>query len=121
METPGPDQRITVSLSTLRAELGSLELRLVDRMNGALANKADRAILDQVVARQADGLSRLSILETRAIVRDGPVVHEIEEHAKQLTNLQAISGYKRWLWAQTFALCGIAAAVVGIWIQAGPK
>ena len=114
MSTPEPaaDTRVSVSLSTLRAELVSLELRLVDRLNGALANKADRVLLEQVISRQSDGLARLQKLESRAVMREGPLMLELEDHAKQLTNLQAVSGYKRWLWAQTVALIAIAIPVI---------
>lgn len=118
MTTPN-DPRVSVSLSTLRAELTGLELRLVDRLNGALANKADRAILEQVMARQSDGLSRLAILETKAVLRDGPIVHEIEDHGRQLTNLQAVAGYKKWLWAQTVALVAIAIPLIVVIANGG--
>lgn len=121
MITGGGDQRVTISLSTLRAELGALELRLVDRLNGALANKADRAILEQVVARQADGLSRLSILEREAVKKDGPIVQKIESLDLELNSLREVGKYKRWLWAQTAALIAIAVPIVGIlidhWVQ----
>lgn len=114
-----PDTRVSISLSTLRAELGQLELRLVDRLNGALVNKADRAVLDQVVARQSEGLSRLNLLEANTVKREGPIVRQIEEHEKAINDLRAISGYKKWLWAQTVALIGVAVAVMGVWLSVG--
>ena len=112
-----PDQRVTISLSTLRAELGALELRLVDRLNGALINKADRAVLDQVVARQADGMSRLSVLEQTVVKREGPIVSLIDEHERAINDLRAVAGYKRWLWAQTIALVGIAVPLAAVVID----
>lgn len=115
--TGGGEQRVTISLSTLRAELGALELRLVDRLNGALANKADRAILEQVVARQADGLSRLAIIEREAIKKDGPIVQKVEQLDLEFNSLREVSKYKRWLWVQTAALIAIAVPIVGIVID----
>jgi hypothetical protein len=117
-ETP-PETRVSISLSTLRAELTSLELRLVDRLNGALANKADRNVLDQISARQSDGLSRLAILEQKAVLSDGPLVQQVADHAQQLQNLQAVGGYKKWLWAQTVALIAIAIPLVLFILQDG--
>lgn len=108
----GENTRVSVSLSTLRAELGSLELRLVDRLNGALQNKADRAVLDQVVARQSDGLSRLSLLEASAVRREGPIINRLETVEEEMTGLKEVGKYKRWLWAQTIALVAIAVPVL---------
>lgn len=45
-----PD-RISLSRETLRAELGALELRLVDRITTALATKAEMAVVDQIDSR----------------------------------------------------------------------
>lgn len=45
--------RLSVSVETLRAELGALELRLVDRINDALDKKADQAVLEQLERRVA--------------------------------------------------------------------
>lgn len=115
--TGGGDQRVTISLSTLRAELGALELRLVDRLNGALANKADRAILDQVMARQADGLARLVVLEQRAIRADSPIVQKISDIDQEMVSLREIGRYKKWLWAQTAALVGIAVPVIALFVD----
>lgn len=114
----GPvDPRVSVSLSTLRAELVSMELRLVDRLNGALANKADRAILEQVAARQSDGLARLVVLEQKAVLKDGPIVQKIEALDTEMTSLREIGKYKKWLWAQTAALVGIAIPMVALFID----
>src|SRR5262245_60189201 len=44
-------ERITVSVETLRGELAQLELRLVDRLTSALAQKADLAHIDQLETR----------------------------------------------------------------------
>lgn len=114
----GPvDPRVSVSLSTLRAELVSMELRLVDRLNGALANKADRAILEQVAARQSDGLARLVVLEQKAMLKDGPLANKIEALDTEMTSLREIGKYKKWLWAQTAALVGIAIPMVALFID----
>lgn len=113
-----PDTRVSVSLAQLRSELVAMELRIVDRLNGALANKADRAIQEQLAQRVADQQARLQQLEATTVKREGPIVKEIEDHGRQLTNLQAVAGYKKWLWAQTVALAGIALAIIGInWSQ----
>lgn len=113
----GGEQRVTISLSTLRAELGALELRLVDRLNGALANKADRVVLDQVVARQADGLSRLTILEKEAVRREGPIVQRVVSLEEEMLSLREVGRYKKWLWAQTAALIGIAIPILALFID----
>jgi hypothetical protein len=118
-ESTPPEQRVTISLSTLRAELSGLELRLVDRLNGALANKADRTVQEQLSTQLSDARSRISLLEANTVKREGPVVHMVEDHTKQLTNLQAIAGYKKWLWAQTVALAGIAIAIIGVLAKDG--
>lgn len=49
MSESGND-RISISRDTLRAELGQLELRLVDRLTHELALKADQRLVEQVVA-----------------------------------------------------------------------
>lgn len=113
----GESTRVSVSLSTLRAELGALELRLVDRLNGALQNKADRAVLDQVVARQADGLSRLALLEASTVKREGPFAAKIEQLEKDIDNVKELGKYKRWLWAQTAALVAIAMPIAALLID----
>lgn len=117
IEGDGEVTRVSVSLSTLRAELTGLELRIVDRLNGALANKADRAILDQVVARQADGLARVQRLEETTIKRESPFTQRVEGIEAEITKLGAVGNYKRWLWAQTIALIGIAIPLAGILID----
>lgn len=109
---PAPDGRITVSLSTLRAELTSLELRLVDRLNGALQNKADRAIVEQHSSRIADIGVRLQALENTTVKRDGPIVQKVEAIDSDITSLKTVAGYKKWLWAQTVALIAIAVPVL---------
>lgn len=117
LEGDGEVTRVSVSLSTLRAELTGLELRIVDRLNGALANKADRAILDQVVARQADGLARVQRLEETTIKREGPFTQRVELLESEIAELRAVGKYKRWLWAQTAALIAIAIPLAGILID----
>ncbi len=51
MSEPVESNRITVSRDALRAELTSLELRLVDRITIALEGKADAPALESVRAR----------------------------------------------------------------------
>lgn len=109
--SPEPE-RINVSLSTLRAELTGLELRIVDRLNAALEHKADKAVQDQLALSMADVLSRVGTLEATTVKRDGPMVQKVETHEQEITNLQAVSGYKKWLWAQTFALIAIAVPLI---------
>lgn len=101
-------ERITVSLSTLRAELSGLELRLVDRMNAAMASKADIQVADQLAVRAADLTGRVTVIEQAMVRKDGPLMQKLEYHDQEISNLQAVSGYKRWLWAQTIALIAIA-------------
>lgn len=110
-------ERITVSLSTLRAELSGLELRLVDRLNGALEHKADRAVQEQLVHNLADVQARLSTLENTSVKREGPVVQKVDAHEKEIQGLRAVSGYKKWLWAQTIALGGVVVALVAVSVQ----
>ena len=45
--------RVNISLDTLRAELAQLELRIVDRLTGALDKKADQAHVDGIEGRVA--------------------------------------------------------------------
>lgn len=115
------DTRVTVSLSTLRAELVSMELRLVDRLNGALANKADRAILDQVMARQSDGLARLVVLEQKAVVQDSPMMQKLTDLDSEMNSLRELGKYKKWLWAQTVALMAISIPVAGFAVKHLPS
>jgi hypothetical protein len=120
MENPMPgDTRVSVSLAQLRAELTSLELRLVDRLNGALLNKADRVIVEQHSQRLSDFGARLQNLENTVVKRDGPIVQKVEAIDQDITSLKTVAGYKKWLWAQTIALTGIALAVVGLLAQNG--
>lgn len=49
MSEPNGNDRISVSRDTLRAELGQLELRLVDRLTRELGKKADQRLVDQIV------------------------------------------------------------------------
>lgn len=65
-----PD-RITVSVETLRGELAQLELRIVDRLGAALAQKADLLHMEQLEARvQSLELSRASREAMAATVAD---------------------------------------------------
>ena len=108
----GENTRVTVSLSTLRAELSSLELRLVDRLNGALQNKADRAIVEQHTLRLSDNSNRIQALEQTTVKRDGPIVNRVENIETELTSLKELSKYKKYLWMQTIALAAIALPLV---------
>ena len=110
--TGAGDQRISISLAQLQAELGKLELRLVDRLNGALANKADKIVQEQHSERLADLGGRVSILEKSVVYREGPIVQMVESSAKRLDDLSSVSRYKRWLWAQTAVLAGIAVPAI---------
>lgn len=109
---PNDNARVNVSLSQLRAELTSLELRLVDRLNGALQNKADRAIQDQLAARVSDMSSRLTLVEQNMVVKDGPRMQKLDDIDQDITALKTVAGYKKWLWAQTVALAAIAIPVI---------
>lgn len=140
-ESP-PEQRVTISLATLRAELTSLELRLVDRLNDALANKADRAIVEQhstrlselgarvqglegyavkrdgpVIQQIAKMESDLLTLQQRAVTQDSPLVDEIEELRQANISLAEVGKYKRWIWAQTVALVGISIGVLAFFLD----
>lgn len=62
---------LTVSLEKLRAELGELELRIVDRINDALDKKADQAVIEQLDQRvQSLELSRAAREHITAEVSD---------------------------------------------------
>lgn len=115
-EDSPPEQRVSISLSTLRAELTSLELRLVDRLNGALAQKADRVAVESMVTAVAKNDARLTVLEQQVVKKDSPLVEEIEELRQASISLAEVGRYKRWLWAQTAALgaigIGIAAFIL---------
>lgn len=94
-----------------------MELRLVDRLNGALANKADRAIQEQLAQRVSDYGSRLTIIENTMVKKDGPIVSRVEAHENELVSLRSLAGYKKWLWAQTIALIAIAAPLILILVN----
>lgn len=106
------EQRISISLAQLQAELGKLELRLVDRLNGALANKADKIVQEQHSERLSGIDGRLTVLEKSVVYREGPIVQQVEASAKRLNDLSSVGKYKRWLWAQTAVLAGIAIPAV---------
>lgn len=114
MSTPEPTEsrRISVSLADLRAELGSLELRLVDRLNVALASKADRSVQENLTLQMADVVVRMTSLEQNSLRRDGPIVKMVSDSAQEINNLKSVAGYRKWLWAQTIALTGIAVPVL---------
>jgi hypothetical protein len=107
------DQRITVSLSTLQAELGKLELRLVDRLNGALESKGEKVVQEQHTRELQDLSTRLLSLEGTALTRDGALAQQVTINTRELDGLRSVTGYKRWLWAQTLALAAIALGVIG--------
>lgn len=110
------DERISVSRSTLRAELGELELRLVDRLNGALDSKADKTVQEQHSRELADLSSRILTLEGAAVKKDGAELTAVralaEANRKRLDEVSSVGRYKRWLWAQTAVLAGIAIPAV---------
>ena len=105
---------MTVSLSTLRAELTGLELRLVDRLNSALAGKADAGALTELTALSTANSARISILEQNAVVKDSPAIARLDAIEDDMRGLKAVAGYKKWLWAQTIALAGIAIAIIAL-------
>lgn len=75
-----PDQRITLSRETLRAELSQLELRLVDRLTNALESKADTTVVNQLDAR-------VNSLELSRASRDH-LAPEVQEMDRRLTRLE---------------------------------
>ena len=91
-----------------------MELRIMDRLNGALAKKADRAIQEQISQRVSDFGSRITIIENTMLRKDGPVSQRVDSHDTELVSLRSVAGYKRWLWAQTIALFGVAIALIAI-------
>lgn len=90
---PAGEMRVSVSLAQLRAELTGLELRLVDRLNGALEAKADKETLILMQAQCQNTADRVSHME------------------QEMVSLHEIGKYKKWLWAQTLALAMIAVPV----------
>lgn len=74
-----------IDRETLRAELGQLELRLVDRLAGALESKADSKVVEQHDAR-------ISSLELSRAAR--------EEMPRDMTVLsERIGKLERWRYA----------------------
>lgn len=114
-------ERISVSISTLRYELGTLELRLVDRLNDALAHKADRQVQDQLQSSVSDAIVRIQNLEQAAVKNDSPLAQKVLSHDKEIDNLRAIAGYRKWLWAQTIALIAIAAPLAAFLLEQAIK
>jgi hypothetical protein len=104
-----PQERLSISLAQLRAELTALELRIVDRMNTAVARKADESAFTPIAALATANTVRLTALEAVRID-----VTRIEAVEKDVSDLQSIAGYKKWLWAQTVALVAIAVAIFGL-------
>jgi hypothetical protein len=104
-----PEQRVTISIATLRAELGQLELRLVDRLNIAVQGKADIHQLVDVERLATANAVRLTALESTVVTPDRVALME-----NQVSNLQSIAGYKKWLYTQTAAIIAVAAAIVGL-------
>lgn len=92
---PAGEMRVSVSLAQLRAELTGLELRLVDRLNGALESKADKETLNLLQQQCVSTVDRISHME------------------QEMVSLHEIAKYKKWLWAQTVALAAIAVPVIG--------
>src|SRR5574337_814841 len=111
------EQRVTISLSPLRAELGALELRLVDRLNGALSGKADRAVVEQIAARSADNQARITLLEQAAVKHSDPLITKVNDLDQDMNSLREVGKYKKWLWAQTAALIGIAVPIIALFID----
>lgn len=96
-----------------------MELRLVDRLNGALQNKADRAIQEQLAQRVSDYGSRLTVIEQSMVKKDGPIVQRVEAHENELVGLRAITGYKKLIIANTLIGGGLAVGIVGLLLNGG--
>jgi hypothetical protein len=70
---------IQISRETLRAELGALELRLVDRLTTSLNQKADAGLVTAVEARIA-ALELLNVKQAEAVT----TVPELENRVNKL-------------------------------------
>ena len=105
-------ERVSISLAQLRSELAALELRLVDRLNDAVAHKADASVVYAIDARSTANAVRLTAIESILIAPE-----RLAHIEQEISNLQSLAGYRKWLYAQTAALVGVAAAVVSLVIH----
>lgn len=92
----GPNDRISVSRDTLRAELNDLKVDLIDRINEALATKADARIVDEYD-------KRITQLEMSKAAREG-LPAEILDLTKRVSALEKF----RYAWP-SLALLGVVA------------
>lgn len=124
-ETPGASNiRISVSEDKLNLALRELELRIVDRLRGELAAKADA----QVVRELRDSVhSMRSSMEALSLAVATVAQHEdeIKDLKRDVTLLredraasQGLSGYQRWLIVGVvIPLLGVLATLV--WLAVG--
>lgn len=73
-------ERISVSVEVLRAELAQLELRLIDRLTAALAQKADLSHIEQLE-------SRVQSLELSRAAREGHAT-TLADHGVEIEKLK---------------------------------
>lgn len=117
MENTAGDQRISTSVAVLQAELGKLELRLVDRLNEALAAKADKVVQEHHNRELADLSTRMLKMESSALTDEGIVAAQVKQNTSDLAELRNVAKFKKWLWAQTLALAAIAIAIIAVYFQ----
>lgn len=110
-------QRITVSEDKLDAKLASLELRLVDRITGALEAKADAAVVKEL-------REKVHALQgtVQAVAHLPGEVTKLVESVASLQESRAaaegLSSYQRWL---VGCVCvGLLSAIATlVWLAAG--
>lgn len=97
-----------IDRETLRAELGALELRLVDRLAGALESKADAKVVEQHDARIA------SLELSRASREEMP--KDVAELQTRVVKLESFRGAVKAQWALlSFVIIVLATASWHIW------
>jgi hypothetical protein len=112
------EDRIEMSKETLRAELSALELRLVDRFNGALAGKAEASVVAQLAERVSELSERMRLSESTGLNVGGPLDTRVGAIEDSVANLQTLAGYRKWIFAQSIVLVGVGSAVVGLVLRA---
>lgn len=97
-------ERISVSVETLRSELAQLELRLVDRLTAALAQKADLAEIHQLE-------QRVQSLELSRAARESHA-DTLLEHSRE------IERFKRFRYAfPGVSFVSLCLAGLALWLQ----
>lgn len=91
-----------IDRETLRAELGALELRLVDRLAGALESKADAKVVEQHDAR-------ISSLELSRAAREN-MPSDVSEIDRRVTVLERF----RYAVPSAAVLSLVASIVIGV-------